>query len=426
MLRKPLGELSGGIARSSDESSMPGEPIASQELPAGSEVGGVYGSDLVEAGPTNLTLIPITQINFLKQVRREYVPEEIRSLANSMIKDPEAFENAQTIEDISAAMEMYHTPIVNRLDADHLPEYLQKYSKFYGVDIPVLVTAPDGTTDVNGSGHKRNLAVQYNLKRKGLTPDQAALWCNLYHNLSFEEVLAKQFRENTHTTPPPQDDAYIIDLVSKYFEDLNGEAPSNSQIAGYLGCSVEKVREARAFTSLPQKLQDYVGGKAVPGKSKKQRPIIPYSTLVKFKPLQDAKIAKYEADHRNDPEYTLAARDDYVEKELGTVANHIARMRLERRSAVKIDETLANYIRTAKGELLFTTEELFAVEEDNPTTRHKRSSDILAEKAFAVLQLLADHGELRPDYSTELQAVYDTLARQESERLAIQNQATMF
>jgi hypothetical protein len=393
------------------------------------------GRSFVEIGPDNLEWVGLDTIHLLKQVRQEYDQKDIEALAYSIIKDNEALQAATTPEDISSALQLMHPLTLNRLQSEDATAYLHEHAKFYELEQPEIAQETDGPTVVNIAGHRRYLALEFIVvKLKGMPLQDVRVLAQVHNNLPFPEALALQLRENVKTNPPAQDEAKSIDRFYQYITETTGVKPTYVEVANRIGFRPGKVRDALAFRELPEAIQDYVG-------LARNGSAVPYSTLVQFKPLQDALRERYDYRHKYvrdedgnyikdkdgelklNPEYSEEARDKDVTNDLHIEANKIAEKRLKRIKAEKIEDDLRKKIRSVQGEVLITAETLFDVEGDNTTSRRLRSSGHLGDQAIFILQLLAKQDQLSERQKKKLEAlngvysIFDTQAADNQESM---------
>jgi hypothetical protein len=358
-----------------------------------------------EAGPKNLQFIPLNQIRLLEQPRRQYDPKEIESLAWAMVRDRDAFDAAETLEDITDAIDLYHTPIMNKVSTAYLPQYLEDHAKFYNIKTPIVITEPDEDfVYINSGGHTRYLAFQYLLKLKGHTIDDGRMLCQVRENLTHAETLVIQLRENKKSNPKPQDIAYVIERLANVHEDEHGTKPTAKYLSAYTGLSEDVVRDGLAFTSLPREIQDYLGD---PRKERAKRrngkdpdPVLPYTVLARFKPYQEAVSEKYIKD--NADSYDYEAHQKYVTLKLHQLAKIVADRYIRPTSETPSD-VLTGYIKMAQDALNGQQDELIFIEEAyDEGAKHERVSSGLSKRCLAVLRLMAEQGHLKASDAAEL------------------------
>lgn len=383
--------------------------------------------------PKRLEYVPMSEVHLLEQPRRQYDPNAVESLARAMVPDWEAFEAATTIEEVEALIDIYNPPILNRVSSDYLPTYLEDHARLYQIETPVLYReSRDTTTDINGGGHTRYLAKEWLLKYKGFTKEDSGMYFNVYHNLSHAATLAMQIRENIKSNPPAEDIAFIIERIANDYEDTRGEKPTVKNLSQYTGLSEGVISAGIAFTALPRSIQDYVGDPRKERAKKKSgaefREVVPYTMLVRFRPLQKAVTEKYERDYGGTHDYSRQARDKHVESKLQRAASDVAKFYIQGRKADDINRYITELIQTATDELKNDQLDLIYVEDAYDVKKQqKRAQAALTKRCIETLRLLAEQGNVGPEYAAELRDVYELYERGgKTDPLADDNQESMF
>lgn len=374
--------------------------------------------EFVEAGPKNLQMISIKDIRLLEQPRRSYDQKEVESLAWAMVENHAAFEAATTIDDITAAIDIYHTPILNRVSISYLDTYLTDHGTFYSIPTPALhVDQGEEAVYINSGGHTRYLAYAFLLKAKGLTIEDGKMLCQVRDNMTHAETLAIQLRENKKSNPKPQDIAYIIERLAHVHEDNYRTKPTVKYLSAYTGLSEDVVSDGLAFTSLPREIQDYVGDprkERVKRRSgKDHRAVVPYSMLTRFKPFQLAVTEKF---NRDNAEAGEDERQEHVTRRLHQLAKKIAKLYAEGTSPDKISTVVTAEITTAQDALKAEQQDLiFIAEAYDEGVKHRNISNQLAERCVATLLLMAEQGHLSDALSDDLQQVIELQQRSHRE-----------
>lgn len=366
-----------------------------------------------DVGPRHLEFVPMTEVHLLEQPRRQYDPHAIESLARAMVPDWNAFDAATTLEEIEASIDQYNPALLNRVSPEYLPTYLEDHARLYQIETPVLYKESDtATTDINGGGHTRYLAYEWLLKYKGLTKESGRMLFNVRYDMSHAATLAMQIRENVKSNPSSEDLAFIIERIANDHEDIHGEKPTPKYLSQYTGLSEDVIRDGLAFTSLPRSIQDYVGDPRKERKKKKSgakiKQVVPYSMLVRLRPLQDAIATKYVRDNGDTAEYSPQARDTHVESKLQRVASDVAKFYIQGRKADAINKYVSDLIKTAKNELKAEQLDLIYVEDAYDVKKQQaRAQAALAQRCIETLRLLAEQGNLEPKYADKLRDVYE-------------------
>src|ERR1700757_1904769 len=246
------------------------------------------GRKIVEVGPKETVLVRMSDIHELPQIRETINEDEIIELAHAIIKDNEALAQAETPEQISAALDLMHPPELNLLDPPHLEQYLQIHADFYELDAPIVIPHHNRPVLLRDTGHRRGRAMEYIIvKMKGLTLDDVGIRSVVYRNLSFTEANARQAKENSHVRTSPLEDAKNIRRQYNFMLRQTGQRPRVTEIAKLYGFKEDKVRTALAFTSLPDSIKAFAG-------ETKDTEVLSYTLLADFAPLRDLYEQRYD------------------------------------------------------------------------------------------------------------------------------------
>lgn len=352
-------------------------------------------------GPANTAKLPVGWLRPIEQVRKTYPPDEIRALAESIeVVD----ENDRLIR-----LDLQHPPTVAKLDTLGAQAYLEDHAKFYGfVEAEYVEPADDDSVYIIIAGHRRLLALQYLIEKHELNLGRTVI-CNIHENISFDDALALQMRENTHERVPAHQEAKHI---AQYYQYLQAKSPNkritHRTIALHTGRSDHVVGKALAFMSLPQEVRDYT----------EKYQILPYSTVTRLKPYQDA-LERYHRQMNRPAE----ERDEYVKREILLLSNKLAESKLT--NDVKLEAIINRHIEQLK--ITFSQDELFVMEVCRGDGRVAASSKKLGDLAIRTLKAASRDGStLGQDQIADLELLLATAKEAATANTPDRNQLTMF
>lgn len=358
----------------------------------------VSEEELIDFGPKTLEMVPYRAVNELPQIRRHYGEEAIAELADAMTYDRGATRVTSRMFDLA-------NPILSgRHSRQSAKRYINEHGDYFKiptkerVDPQDLTPLDDDTAIILIAGHRRRRAVRHLLQRHNIHPAFARVAANLRDDIDFGQAIGLQLRENVYDRPSPQDEARAIDLTYRYVSQKHGAAPSIRQLAGQVGFSETKVRDALAFASLPESIQQLTNEK-----------VLPYSTVRQLKPLYDAYLGLY-ADEPTAEQYRRA------EKELQVFCNVMLTRTLTGNLEAKRGQLIANAVKELEGRAQYQQEELFFYEESQLDFRHKNSGRVLAQTALSVLRYRLQMDEVSEAEFDELAALVDAAQRRRTER----------
>jgi hypothetical protein len=245
---------------------------------------GVNNEGYVEFGPSRLQYVPLTLIGVLEQNRQTYPPEHIRELADSMVIQE---------EDGVVEFEMIHQTTIARLHREAAEAYLSDHNEHYGVNhtIDDLEADSEGAYHILIAGHCRRLAIYLNCRNYNIEPSRALVSMSPRDEITFEEALALQVRENYHLRTSPQDDASSILRYYQLRTRREGREPPLSDCAKVLGYSASKIRDALRFARLPGEVQEFARG---------EKPLLSYSVAVQLFAVYEAYLLYHFERNGND------------------------------------------------------------------------------------------------------------------------------
>lgn len=305
-------------------------------------------------GPQTLQKVPLVGLRELQQVRTAYDPAGIEELATSMVLEADLDKHPERIT--SEAFNLNNPIIVARLDEGAAWRYVDEHAKYYGIDDPQDVSPmlnQDGMLELVVGGHRRTRALHVIAKRCQIDPADILVAANVHENISFEEGMGLQLRENVYERPPVHDEARAIELFYRGVKQKNGMAPPIKEFAAQLGFSETKVRDALAFASLPAEIQKMT-----------QDGLLSYTVARSMRPLQEKYWALSLHEH---PDSDDEKRSAWVRDYLVTDAWSIIRSKLQS-SDTKPYQFIENKMR-ALAERMEAQEALFELEVESPQRR---------------------------------------------------------
>lgn len=218
-----------------------------------------YGVDTsVEAGSTNVHMVPLRSVNSLTQIRQEYDADDLKELMDSI---------KMTMRDGKIYLELLNPPMLNLLDKDLCGTYLDDHYDFYAGKAPRLgvedLVGDDNQYAILVNGHRRDLAVALKcLTELGIDPETTDVFVShrVEYNLTFEEALPSQCRENTYRAIRPVEDAEAIERTHLWFK-RRGIENTTRPLMDLFGCKEGKIQDALMFVSAPEYIKDFVGRK---------------------------------------------------------------------------------------------------------------------------------------------------------------------
>ena len=353
--------------------------------------------DRVEVGPTNIELVQLNSIHEVAQYRAEYDQGGIEELARSMIRDHDNLVSGVELDDyqmVTEALDLGTPLIVNRIERAHIDAFLNDHAAHYDtVPEQILFDAESDTVDVSGSGHRRRRALLHIAKQYGFDSDRIYVQSAVYCNLSFEEMLGKQFRENISERPPRIDEA---NSIARYYRQKvrAGQKPTYKSVANFYCVDEKVVSRALAFASLPDEVRIYA-----------ERDILPFNLVARFRQLSEAYTSLYSTKVAHGE-----TQEDYVKNELLVMANRLTKHRFDGDPVKKLDTILSAALDSVYTQMGGTQGELFFVVQEPASTRRAKGVNQAAARAIEFLQMLETQDELNNENRTKLQNILATRA----------------
>lgn len=332
-----------------------------------------HSEGVITVGPEGLRNIPLTSMNDLEQVRTTYDEHSIAELAQAIWAKKD-----ETSEVTSDHFSLLSPPVLGVHSLKSARRYISAHGDFFGIskanriDPQNLVPLSDDKdrAPILIAGHRRKRAILYNLEKHNVMPDRVQVASYVHDDIPFEAAIELQLRENVHDRPSPQDEARAIELTYRYRETQTGKAPTIKELAGMLGFSETKIRNAIAFASLPESIQQY----AYDG-------VFSFTTTLDLKPLLDAYKTYYNYDTKSQLESAARAEGALLE-----FCNVFLLNRLKGSDA-RMAVAIANQVKTVEQ---MTSQEYLAFDFDLVSTpevaRRKQLAQSLSRQALAVLK----------------------------------------
>lgn len=364
----------------------------------------------IRIGPTNLEFVSLARINVLPQIRQEYDKDALEELANSILTGDlslDAITDEQKAEVSSAAFDLENPLNMGRHDDLSLKRFIRDHGDYYQIPSAERVTPDslirldDGRTMIANAGHRRRLASQVLAKAFEVDEEDFEIASSVYDNITFDDALMKQSRENVYDRPPAQDEAKAIGRLYRNMLRAHPEKPPTiAAVARKLGFRETKVRDALAFDSLPLRIQAYTFDG-----------ILSYGTVRKLKPLHEA----YKRFYAQLPEDKALKS---VEDDLVTFCNQMVNMDLSRNTEIKRAQMIENKCRELIGAAEYQQGILFVYDEATPHFRRETSARMLSDLAMKVLLSQLRHSDLSDEQMNNLQEMIEDARRAAAEREA--------
>lgn len=368
-------------------------------------------------GPKSVTGVAVSNINVLPQIRTEFDPVGIEELADSMLVYEKMGEQY-----VIVGFNLQAPTIVAKLTPEEAITYTVEHALLHKKLEPSEVkVAKDGFVYILIAGERRMRAIKCNQEYTGLDIDKTEVMCSIQEGISLLDAHGNQLTENVHDRPSPLDEAVGIRQTRDYLTmRFPGQFPHITDIVRISGRSECVVRSALAFTSLPEEIQA-MAKKTMheygeEGK-KKTRPFtpIPYSVIVRLKPLEEAYRLKHKVRGIEEPE------DEYVKNYLLAFATNIQAFRLKHklensraRVSSHIRKLIDEKIRNVLGEASFDMETFLLFEDDEKPERSaaalKRAQKNLANTAVLSLLYLQKGGAIDRDTASMIEDLFMRVA----------------
>ncbi|OYX41437.1 hypothetical protein B7Y94_05125 [Candidatus Saccharibacteria bacterium 32-49-12] len=292
----------------------------------------------VEFGPKFVALVNYDDLNEIEQIRKTYEADKIVDLADSMLIEH---------EDGHTQFDMYNPLLVAKLSPEMAAAYVHEHAKFYGgnpVELASLRVDEDGDYLILISGHRRKRAIELLMHEHEIDPQNVEVSVNLRTDITFEDALIAQIRENTYEKVSPEETARNIRQLFDYKFRETGRRPTHHEISARTGLSENIVGTALQFTRLPENIRNYAA---------EYDRLLPYSTVVKLEPLMRTYTEYYQAMSRMGRNYPEGI-DEYVNNKLEIAAMLIVDKKLKSERA---NDYIANEIKSLQERIILAQPE---------------------------------------------------------------------
>lgn len=349
---------------------------------------------MIDFGPKRLDFVPYLSINELPQVRTEYNETAIDDLAMAI----QSGEDGSVIS--SDSFELGNAILNGRHSQRSAKKYIDDHGEYHRiaardrVDVQDLTPLDDDSAIILIAGHRRRRAVGRLLQMNNIQPINARVASSIRDEIEFGQAIGLQLRENVYERPSPQDEARAIDLSYRYTSERMGHAPNIKKLASQLGFSETKVRDAIAFASLPDVIQEYT-----------RSGVFSYTVTRQLKPLFDEYFSMYKDDAHADP--FRAAEDAVVE---------FCDIQIKRRLEGKSDETIMKAIADQTQNIHDTAKYRqgtfdFELDAGSPSRRRQIATRQLTQTALGVMRYRLATGDIK---ESELASLEDLIAAHRS------------
>jgi len=356
------------------------------------------GESVIEFGPKRLQLVPFASINELPQVRTTYDPSAIEELAQAIWTDRGT--GAISTDDFDLANPLLvgrHTPTsAKRYIHDH-GEY-HRIAKADRMDPQDLTPLDNDTAIIMIAGHRRRRAISHLLGQHNILPGDVRVAGNVRDDIEFGQAIGLQLRENVYERPSPQDEARAIDLAFRYIQTKSGHVPSLKSLSTELGFGETKVRDAIAFASLPDSIQEYTNSGA-----------LSYTITRQLKPLYDVFIRYYKLkpDAEKDPVITA----EFAVREF--CDSHLNK-RIQGKSDERISQLIAGQVKSIEDSIKYQQGSWDFDLDMSPESRSRRAGRQLTQTALAVMRYRLTLGEMSSTDISELERLIEAHRRNET------------
>lgn len=334
----------------------------------------------IEFGNTRSEWTRLSDLNRLEQTRQTYDPDAIRELADSMVYHDEHGDKH---------FELINDPVVAVYSDEELPSFLSDFEEHHGkiIDLSGLVRGSDGLWHIAVAGHRRSLAMELLCKENFVETKDAFFPSSVHRNMSFEDFLVQQLRENIHVRPPKVEEARQISLFYASRTKKTGKEPSYKECSRILGFSPEVISEAVRFARLPIEVQREASAS-----------MISYAQAVALSGYADVLHNLYRQKYaaKLDDEEAKPVVGQHVMHSCMTAVKTLKAMSLMRKSAEDKSRYVKGLVNNAKMEL--DGEAVFIeglVYEDSPEAQHRRANvRALSAAIDVIIRWGAEAGEV--------------------------------
>jgi hypothetical protein len=325
--------------------------------------------EVVEAGPESIEPVFAPAINVLPQVRKTMEREPLDDLKASI---------GRVDEDAQLHLDLLNPLIVADLDAEHAAQYIADVNMFWGMNLSLEDMQLNPDTDryiFLISGHRRLRAISELADEHEVERHRVRIATSPHRNISFQEALILQLKENTYHSPDPTELAEAIRL-SYDFMKIDNPQLSQAQCAAELGFTPSRISRALAYSDLPDEIKGWVRKKDMSFTLAVILGHIQKEFRLRFDRMQREGMLAEDDD--------FADADEYASYEILTFANRIyAILQRNRRSTTQARDRAVGQLATLRQLRQF---EQVAFEFDTPiaeSARTRRGKAVGALAGFA-------------------------------------------
>lgn len=354
----------------------------------------------LKAGPEAMRRLPLSCLIVLPQIRREYNPDDIDSLATAL----DASDRNLSGE---FAVKLLYGPTVDALDEAQFRRFLRDHSNYYRIKLSEpseYPLGPGGLYYVVISGNTRTVTLNRMCKDHGIEPERAGIMCSIEYNTSFHDTNGDQARENIRQDPPDHDRAYAIYNEFLYRQQMMrrlGQGPaylSHASIAKHFGYSPDIVGAALRYVELPKSLRNLVED------VDQEQPLATYGVALALHPymMAYAKRYKLDLDSKAVDIAIMALVNQYMNDKLSSGTNLENFKRIIRGKINALEQPVA-----------LTDDTLFLLADpDTPTNMQKKyikSNRKLAIAALGALRHVANSGQFDSEVGRQIDGLLASL-----------------
>lgn len=322
---------------------------------------------VVEAGSDYVTMMPERAIFVLPQVRKTMDEDDLDELRAAIVQTDDAGN--------FIGLSLENPPIIADLGPEEAALYLKEVNKFWSTDISLSDAEADlhtGRYTFLIAGHRRlrvlrEAAETYNL--------DVTLPVSVRRDVSFEEALIIQLRENVYKQPDPTEIAEAIRRAYDYRKASNPRY-TQAECAKELGSTPSRVSRALAYSDLPDEIKGWVKKKDMS-----------FSLAVTLGHIQKEFVLRYDQmrqDGMLSDEDAFVSAEEYASYEVLTFGYRMfAILQRSRRSGGQALDRATGQLNTLRMQRRYAQDPLdFLVEVES--AHHRRQSAVLDLAKFAL------------------------------------------
>jgi hypothetical protein len=362
------------------------------------EVAGELGPIGAEFGPREIADVPLALIGTPEQIRKEYLPEDLAELKDSMV-----IEQA----DSRTHFELINPVTIGAHDTESAERYIADLNLAWGTEYTLADFTPhidDGgnaTYFILISGFRRHAAITQLTKEHRLDKFLTTVSGSIKRNISFEDAFILQYSENIHVRPKPQEEAVAI---RTYFDFMRAKHTDFTQeaCAKRFRCGSDKISEALRFTDLPLSLQDLAGTTLTYGNT-----VLLHKMYAMYRSFYQSQFTEGPTDYRDRDGKLLETPEAVAEYETHTYLQVILKNLTDRHikaNGVRVEAEIRTHTELLRMSLSGQQLEFDLILADSIGDRRRYTSRRLFETVMSAVDLLARAGDLEPPQRTRLLA----------------------